>query len=111
MKWIVLQSAQIDARLLKAVAIEHSTDVDAAANAVLTEILPFWSKLAVTSSSPSEVQVASSYLSKDQSDSSASCTTSKDQRIGDLSDVDGGNAAFIKVCLILNSNPNISKFC
>ncbi|XP_044485957.1 uncharacterized protein LOC123211349 isoform X2 [Mangifera indica] len=80
---------QIDARLLKAVAIEHSTDVDAAANAVLTEILPFWSKLAVTSSSPSEVQVASSYLSKDQSDSSASCTTSKDQRIGDLSDVDG----------------------
>ncbi|XP_044485960.1 uncharacterized protein LOC123211349 isoform X4 [Mangifera indica] len=67
---------QIDARLLKAVAIEHSTDVDAAANAVLTEILPFWSKLAVTSSSPSEVQVASSYLSKDQ-------------RIGDLSDVDG----------------------
>ncbi|KAJ4727514.1 nuclear mitotic apparatus protein 1-like isoform X1 [Melia azedarach] len=37
---------QIDARLLKAVAIEHSKDADAAANVVLTEILPHWSKQA-----------------------------------------------------------------
>lgn len=43
--------AQIDTRLLKAVAIEHSKDADAAATIVLTEILPYWSKKSLTSSS------------------------------------------------------------
>ncbi|XP_031263787.1 uncharacterized protein LOC116122020 [Pistacia vera] len=80
---------QIDARLLKAVAIEHSKDADAAANAVLTEILPYWTKPSETSSSPSEGQIASRYPSKDLSDSSASSTLAKDQSIRDLSDIDG----------------------
>ncbi|KAJ0113387.1 hypothetical protein Patl1_03430 [Pistacia atlantica] len=80
---------QIDARLLKAVAIEHSKDADAAANAVLTEILPYWTKPSETSSSPSEGQIASRYPSKDLSDSSASSTLAKDQSFRDLSDIDG----------------------
>lgn len=34
---------QVDARLLRAVAIEHPKDADAAAEVVLTEILPYMS--------------------------------------------------------------------
>ncbi|KAK9201695.1 hypothetical protein WN944_016901 [Citrus x changshan-huyou] len=59
--------AQIDTRLLKAVAIEHSKDADAAATIVLTEILPHWSKKSLTSSSVISNRTASSTSSKDLS--------------------------------------------
>ncbi|KAH9729956.1 ELKS/Rab6-interacting/CAST family protein [Citrus sinensis] len=58
---------QIDTRLLKAVAIEHSKDADAAATIVLTEILPYWSKKSLTSSSVISNRTASSTSSKDLS--------------------------------------------
>ncbi|KAK1558521.1 hypothetical protein Q3G72_003316 [Acer saccharum] len=58
---------QVDSRLLKAVAIEHSKDADAAANVVLTEILPLWSDQPVTSASLPEDQSSSSLVSKEQS--------------------------------------------
>ncbi|GAY40729.1 hypothetical protein CUMW_054240 [Citrus unshiu] len=58
---------QIDTRLLKAVAIEHSKDADAAATIVLTEILPHWSKKSLTSSSVISNRTASSTSSKDLS--------------------------------------------
>ncbi|KAK2649232.1 hypothetical protein Ddye_016721 [Dipteronia dyeriana] len=58
---------QIDSRLLKAVAIEHSKDADAAANVVLTEILTFWSDRPVTSASHPEDQSSSSLVPKEQS--------------------------------------------
>ncbi|KAL5796759.1 hypothetical protein ACOSQ2_001579 [Xanthoceras sorbifolium] len=58
---------QIDSRLLKAVAIEHSKDADAAANVVLTEILPFWSERPVSSSSLPQDQSVSNFDLKDQS--------------------------------------------
>ncbi|KAF5731514.1 hypothetical protein HS088_TW18G00192 [Tripterygium wilfordii] len=35
---------QIDKRLLRAVAIEHSKDVDAAVDSVISEIIPYWSQ-------------------------------------------------------------------
>lgn len=35
---------QIDSRVLRAVAIEHSKDADAAVEAVLVEIIPFFSE-------------------------------------------------------------------
>ncbi|KAI9180514.1 hypothetical protein LWI28_005557 [Acer negundo] len=58
---------QVDSRLLKAVAIEHSKDADAAANVVLTEILPFWSDQPVTSASLPEDQSSSSLVPTEQS--------------------------------------------
>ncbi|KAH9785946.1 ELKS/Rab6-interacting/CAST family protein [Citrus sinensis] len=58
---------QIDTRLLKAVAIEHSKDADAAATIVLTEILPYWSEKSLTSSSVISNRTASSTSSKDLS--------------------------------------------
>lgn len=58
---------QIDSRLLKAVAIEHRKDADAAANVVLTEILPFWSERPVTSASGLVDQSASTVALIDQS--------------------------------------------
>ncbi|PPE01317.1 hypothetical protein GOBAR_DD01643 [Gossypium barbadense] len=44
---------QVDSRILKAVAIENSKDVDAAAEIVLCEILPYLSKRTVAGSSSS----------------------------------------------------------
>ncbi|KAG8473930.1 hypothetical protein CXB51_033662 [Gossypium anomalum] len=44
---------QVDSRILKAVAIENSKDVDAAAEIVLSEILPYLSKQTVAGSSSS----------------------------------------------------------
>lgn len=37
-------SAQVDTRILKAVAIEHSKDADAAAECILSEVLPFMTR-------------------------------------------------------------------
>lgn len=85
---------------MKAVAIEHSKDADAAANAVLTEILPYLTTQSVTSSSPSESQIISSYHSKDQTDPFVSSTPTKEQRIRDISYGDGGNAALIKPYIV-----------
>lgn len=42
---------QIDARLLKAVAIEHSKDADAAVETIVTEVLPFITEKAKASHS------------------------------------------------------------
>ncbi|PPR91197.1 hypothetical protein GOBAR_AA29493 [Gossypium barbadense] len=42
---------QVDSRILKAVAIENSKDVDAAAEIVLSEIIPYLSKLTAVASS------------------------------------------------------------
>ncbi|KAL5561640.1 hypothetical protein UlMin_031387 [Ulmus minor] len=39
---------QVDARILKAVSIEHSKDPDEAVNAILTEVLPFLTKQSET---------------------------------------------------------------
>ncbi|KAK3193861.1 hypothetical protein Dsin_025171 [Dipteronia sinensis] len=78
---------QIDSRLLKAVAIEHSKDADAAANVVLTEILPFWSDRPVTSASLPEDQSSSASLPVDQSSSSL---VPKEQSPGGLADEDLG---------------------
>ncbi|XP_022727731.1 golgin candidate 5-like [Durio zibethinus] len=47
---------QVDSRILKAVAIENSKDVDAAAEIVLSEIMPYLSKQAVAASSSSQNQ-------------------------------------------------------
>ncbi|KAK8650711.1 hypothetical protein V6N13_140338 [Hibiscus sabdariffa] len=47
---------QVDSRILKAVAIENSKDVDAAAEIVLTEIIPSLSKRTVVASSSSQNQ-------------------------------------------------------
>ncbi|OMP05015.1 hypothetical protein COLO4_09133 [Corchorus olitorius] len=47
---------QVDTRLLKAVAIENSKDVDAAAEIVLSEILPFMSKRSMAAASSSQNQ-------------------------------------------------------
>ncbi|CAA0815525.1 Unknown protein [Striga hermonthica] len=60
---------QIDARVLRAVAIEHSKDVDAAAEAVLMEIIPF-----LTERSRSTTPLAGS-ISKSQSSKDATATT------------------------------------
>lgn len=49
-------SAQVDSRILKAVAIENSKDVDAAAEIVLSEILPYLSKQIMAASSSSQTQ-------------------------------------------------------
>ncbi|XVE73176.1 hypothetical protein DITRI_Ditri11bG0096300 [Diplodiscus trichospermus] len=49
---------QVDSRILKAVAIENSKDVDAAAEIVLSEILPFLSKRTVSAPSSSQNQSA-----------------------------------------------------
>ncbi|XP_022771078.1 uncharacterized protein LOC111314213 [Durio zibethinus] len=46
----------VDSRVLKAVAIENSKDVDAAAEIVLSEIMPYLSKLTVAASSSSQNQ-------------------------------------------------------
>ncbi|XP_022758187.1 golgin candidate 5-like isoform X2 [Durio zibethinus] len=45
---------QVDPRILKAVAIENSKDVDAAAEIVLSEIVPYLSKQTVAASSSSQ---------------------------------------------------------
>ncbi|KAL4379531.1 hypothetical protein GQ457_02G003160 [Hibiscus cannabinus] len=45
---------QVDSRILKAVAIENSKDVDAAAEIVLSEILPYMPKKTVAASSTSQ---------------------------------------------------------
>lgn len=62
----VLQNVfpQVDTRLLRAVAIENSKDADAAVEVVLTEIIPYLSKVAVEDASPVEdtLQVDSTYL-------------------------------------------------
>ncbi|XP_039043721.1 uncharacterized protein LOC120182980 isoform X1 [Hibiscus syriacus] len=47
---------QVDSRILKAVAIENSKDVDAAAEIVLAEIIPYFSKRTVVASSSSQNQ-------------------------------------------------------
>ncbi|XP_007050667.2 PREDICTED: golgin candidate 5 [Theobroma cacao] len=47
---------QVDSRILKAVAIENSKDVDAAAEIVLSEILPYLSKQIMAASSSSQTQ-------------------------------------------------------
>ncbi|GER39235.1 hypothetical protein STAS_15832 [Striga asiatica] len=60
---------QIDARVLRAVAIEHSKDVDAAAEAVLMEIIPF-----LTERSRSTTPLARS-ISESQSSQDATATT------------------------------------
>ncbi|XVE77755.1 hypothetical protein DITRI_Ditri13aG0088000 [Diplodiscus trichospermus] len=44
---------QVDSRILKAVAIENSKDVDAAAEIVLSEIMPYLSKKTIAASSSS----------------------------------------------------------
>lgn len=44
----LLYVLQIDARILKAVAIEHSKDVDEAVNDILTEVLPLLTGESVT---------------------------------------------------------------
>ncbi|XVF72453.1 hypothetical protein PTKIN_Ptkin12aG0122600 [Pterospermum kingtungense] len=47
---------QVDSRILKAVAIENSKDVDAAAEIVLSEIMPYLSKRTVAASSSRQNQ-------------------------------------------------------
>lgn len=48
---------QVDARLLKAVAIEHSQDADAAVEFVLSDVLPFMSQQPESSGSCYEEQL------------------------------------------------------
>ncbi|CAK9175838.1 unnamed protein product [Ilex paraguariensis] len=54
--------AEIDARLLRAVAVEHRKDANVAVEAVLTEVIPFLSErtMATNSSNESEIAVNSS---------------------------------------------------
>ncbi|KAA8550891.1 hypothetical protein F0562_002575 [Nyssa sinensis] len=48
---------QVDARILRAVAIEHSKDADAAVEAVLVEVVPYLSKQSMAPSSSNETEV------------------------------------------------------
>nr|KJB73121.1 hypothetical protein B456_011G216100 [Gossypium raimondii] len=51
--YFLTPTAHVDSRILKAVAIENAKDVDAAAEIVLSEILPYLSKRIVAGSSSS----------------------------------------------------------
>ncbi|KAI8522855.1 hypothetical protein RHMOL_Rhmol13G0029200 [Rhododendron molle] len=59
----------VDTRVLRAVAIENPKDPDAAVEVVLTEVIPYLSKVAVEDGSPAEdnLQVDSTYLDLDES--------------------------------------------
>ncbi|XP_058195993.1 uncharacterized protein LOC131312330 isoform X1 [Rhododendron vialii] len=60
---------QVDTRVLRAVAIENPKDPDTAVEVVLTEVIPYLSKVAVEDGSPAEdtLQVDSTYLDLDES--------------------------------------------
>ncbi|KAB2016402.1 hypothetical protein ERO13_D08G089166v2 [Gossypium hirsutum] len=51
--YFLTPTAHVDSRILKAIAIENSKDVDAAAEIVLSEILPYLSKRTGAGSSSS----------------------------------------------------------
>ncbi|KAE9460516.1 hypothetical protein C3L33_07512, partial [Rhododendron williamsianum] len=59
----------VDTRVLRAVAIENSKDPDTAVEVVLTEVIPYLSKVAVEDGSAAEdtLQVDSTYLDLDES--------------------------------------------
>lgn len=71
---------EVDKRMLKAVAIENSNNVDAAAETILTEVIPYLSKSSASSSSQNgtpTVQIADEGSSEDESSHLRHRTTGK----------------------------------